>query len=53
MLLLSIRSGYIRKMVDGFLSRLFLISRMLNEQNKTFTDQALKHGRVGCMFKDR
>ena len=52
LLLLSIRSGYIRKLVDGFLSRLFLLSRMLNER-KNFTDQALKHGRVGCMFKDR
>ena len=53
LLLLSIRSGYIRKLVDGFLSRLFLISRMLNEQNKTFTDQAVKHGCIGCMFEDR
>ena len=34
LLLLSIRSGYIRKLVDGFLSRLFLLSRMLNEQKK-------------------
>ena len=52
LLLLSIRCGYIRKLVDGILSRLFLLSRMLNEQ-KTFTDQALKHGCIGCMFKDR
>ena len=42
-----------QKTVDGFLSRLFLISRMLNEQKKTFTDQAVKHGCIGCMFKDR
>ena len=34
LLLLSIRCGYIRKLVDGFLSRLFLLSRMLNEQKK-------------------
>ena len=47
LLLLSIRSGYIRKLVGGFLSRLFLLSRMLNEQKKTFTDQALKHGCIG------
>ena len=36
LLLLSIRSGYIRKLVDGFLSRLFLLSRMLNEQKNTY-----------------
>ena len=40
-------------LVDGFLSRLFLLSRMLNEQKKTFTDQAPKHGRVGGLFNDR
>ena len=53
LLLLSIHNGYIRKLVDGFLSRLFLLSRMLNEQKKTFSNQALKHGSVGCMLKDR
>ena len=36
LLLLSIRCGYIRKLVDGFLSRLFLLSRMLNEQKNTY-----------------
>ena len=36
LLLLSIRSGYIRKLVDGFLSRLFLLSRMLNEQKNIY-----------------
>ena len=53
LLLLSIRCGYIQKLVDGFLSRLFLLSCMLNQKKQTFTDQALKHGRVGCMLKDR
>ena len=31
---------------------MFLLSCMINEQ-KILADQALKHGRVGCMFKDR
>ena len=53
LLLLSIHSGYIRKLVDGFQSRLFFLSCVLNEQKKTFEDQSLKHGRVGCMLKDR
>ena len=29
------------------------LSCVLNEQKKTFADQSLKHGRVGCMLKDR
>ena len=36
LLLLSIRSGYIRKLVDGFLSRLFLLSRTLIEQKNIY-----------------
>ena len=36
LLLLSIRSGYIRKLVDGFLSRLFLVSRIVNERKKIY-----------------
>ena len=31
----------------------FFLSCVLNEQKKTFAAQSLKHGRVGCMLKDR
>ena len=31
----------------------FFLSCVLNEQKKTFADQPVKHGRVGCMLKDR